>query len=60
MSAQVDGDDAATGQAPGEPAVALRVRADAVQAEDGRAAGIAPLVRVEDQSSDSSPCPDGR
>jgi hypothetical protein len=60
VAAEVDRDDALPGQPLGEPAEALPVRVDAVQAEDGRSARVAPLVRLEDQSSVSSPCPDGR
>ena len=60
MAAEVDGDDTPSRQPLGEPAEALPVRVDAVQAQDGRAGRVAPLVRVEDQSSASSPCPEGR
>jgi hypothetical protein len=60
VAAEVDRDDTSFGQPLGEPAEALPVRVDAVQAQDRRASRVAPLVRVEDQSSVSSPCPEGR
>jgi hypothetical protein len=63
VAAEVDGDDASSGEPLGEPPEPVTVRVDAVQADDGRAPRLAPLVRVEDQSSvssASSPMPEGR
>jgi hypothetical protein len=63
VAAQVDGDDAPVGETLCEAAIALPVGIDAVQANDARAVRVAPLVRVEPQSSlssASSPVPEGR
>jgi len=60
VAAQVEGDQPAAGQPVREPAVAEPVGVDAVQADDRRARRVAELVGVEDQSSGSSPLPEGR
>lgn len=59
MAAQVEGDDAPARQPLRQPAEAEPVGVDAMQADDRGALGIPQLVRVEDQSSVSSPLPDG-
>jgi len=60
MAPQVEGDDPPAGQALRQPAEAEPMGVDAVQADDRGACGNPQLVGVEDQSSVSSPLPDGR
>ena len=55
MAAEVEGDDAFVREPLGKPVEAEAVGVDAVQADDRSAPRVAPLVRVEDQSSVSSP-----
>ena len=61
VAAQVGGDDVETLRPVllGEPPVALAVSGDAVQADERRCAGIAPLVHVQLHSVVSSPLPEG-
>jgi hypothetical protein len=60
VAAEVDRDDSLPGQTLGKPSEPEAVGVDAVQADDGSALRVAPLVLAEDQSSVSSPLPEGR
>ena len=67
VAAEVERDDASARQALREPPEAAAVRVDPVQADDGRALRVAPLVALEDQASfpsvvcsASSPWPESR
>jgi hypothetical protein len=62
VAAQVEGDDAVpVGEPRRDAGEAVRPGVDAVEADDGRCLGVAPLEVPQDRyGSPSSPLPDGR